>query len=83
MQAIADNHQLLHAIGVVPKPVKNFIAACEKANMAAKICGAGACHGDAGGMVLVLGNNSIQELCQEYGYQLLPMQIETRGSHVI
>ena len=81
--AISDNHELLTTIGVVPKRVAAFIAACEKNNVVAKVCGAGACYGDAAGMVLVLGSYCIDELCREYGYQRLPMQIETRGSHVV
>ena len=81
--AIADNHQLLTTLGVVPKRVEQFVAACEKNNLAAKICGAGANYGDAAGMVLALGSYCLDELCREYGYQRLPMQIETRGSHVV
>jgi mevalonate kinase len=82
-QTIADNHQLLRRIEVVPKRVAQFIHECEDQNLAAKVCGAGACYGDAAGMVLVLGDHSVSELCQSYGYELLPMQIETRGSHVL
>lgn len=82
-EAIANNNQLLTQIGVVPKRVSNFIEACERKNLAAKICGAGACYGEAAGMVLVLGNESLHELCKEYQYELTPTQIEIRGSHVL
>ena len=82
-QALADNHQLLQKIGVVPDTVARFIRDCETKNAAAKVCGAGACYGQAAGMVLVLGDQTVGDLCQEYGYTLMPVQIETRGSHVL
>lgn len=82
-QAINDNHQLLKKIGVVPETVARFIRDCESKNAAAKVCGAGACYGQAAGMVLVLGDSTVGDLCQRYGYTLMPVQIETRGSHVL
>lgn len=82
-QAICNNHRLLYDIGVVPKTVAQFILDCSNLGLAAKICGAGACYGEAGGMVLVLGDQSVKALCQQYEYQLLPIQIETGGSRVL
>lgn len=81
--AITQNHELLCDIGVVPQRVARFIADCQDNGLAAKICGAGACYGDAGGMVLALGDTSVSDLCNEYGYESLPLAIETRGSHAL
>lgn len=82
-ESIMKNHMLLQQISVTPKTVSDFVAACNKLGAAAKICGAGACRGEHGGMVLVLGNSDIRELCEKFGYQLMPIEIEARGSHVI
>jgi mevalonate kinase len=81
--SISNNHELLCDIGVVPDRVASFIEACQKIDVAAKICGAGACYGDAGGVVLALGNSSLDQLCELYGYERLPLTFESRGSHVL
>ena len=51
-QAIQDNHRLLKRIGVVPARVAALIEQIEGMGGAAKIAGAGAVSGDAGGLVL-------------------------------
>jgi mevalonate kinase len=50
--AIQDNHRLLNRIGVVPARVTALIEQIERLGGAAKIAGAGAVSGDAGGLVL-------------------------------
>lgn len=80
---LRENQQLLQSIGVVPSRVQTFIEACNNTGAAAKVCGAGASCGEAAGMVLVLSEQSIANLCDQYGYQLLPIQVEQRGSHVL
>ena len=82
-EAMSTNHELLTSVGVVPDRVQTFITACNQQGLAAKICGAGSIHGDSAGMVLVLGHASVQALCEQFGYSLLPTQIETRGAHAI
>jgi mevalonate kinase len=83
--AIRRNHQLLTQIGVVPQRVQQFIEQIEEANGAAKICGAGAVAGDRGGIVMVVMDDAerLAALCRQFHYELIPVQGETRGMHVI
>ena len=69
-QAIRRNHRLLTLLGVVPKPVEQFIAQVQQQGAAAKICGAGSTQGDKGGMVWILAKQPsfVLRLCQQYGY---------------
>lgn len=80
---IRENNRLLTAIGVVPKKVQNFISAVEKAGGAAKICGAGAVSGDAGGSVLVVADEMPSELCREYGYDIFPVRGDPLGTRMV
>ena len=67
---IHENHILLEEIGVVPLKVSNFIARLESENIAAKISGSGAVCGDNAGIVLVIGNDNIDDIVQEFGYEI-------------
>lgn len=80
-QAMRDNHQLLVDIGVVPKKVQQFIAAIEAKQGAAKICGAGSIVGDQAGAVLISIDepSRINEVCTQFGYQLMSVTSSTRG----
>lgn len=82
---IRANHQLLTTIGVVPGKVNQFVSELEQQGMAAKICGAGAVSGDAGGAVLAVGADAsaLMDLSKQYGYTVIPIAGETRGVHVI
>ncbi|MEM8803403.1 MAG: GHMP kinase [Pseudomonadota bacterium] len=51
--AITANQRLLERIGVVPGATQAFVREVEAIGGAAKLCGAGAVRGDAGGMILV------------------------------
>lgn len=82
-QCIRENHQLLRYIGVVPDRVASFITAVEELGNAAKISGAGAVNGLDAGIVLVVGDATIQHLVNEYGYEMLPIQGEERGLQII
>ena len=82
-RCIRHNHQLLRTIGVVPDKVNDFIVDVEKLNGAAKICGAGSIRGEQSGAVLVVANDSIAELATQYGYQVMPIQIDNQGTRVI
>lgn len=82
-KGIQENHQLLKKIGIVPEKVSGFISRIEQNNGAAKICGAGSIRGDQAGIVLVITDEDISPLATEYGYQVMPIQIDTQGTHVI
>jgi len=95
-QAVQANHELLVQIGVVPERVQQFIAEIEKLGGVAKTCGAGAVAGDNAGIVMVMMPDSIinsiekgglgeilSTLCLRYGYTLLPILPEPRGTRVV
>lgn len=76
--AMRENHQLLCALGVVPKSVQNFVNELEKMGGAAKISGAGAVRGDAAGLVLAMPHPNLDALCARYHYRILSV---TRDDH--
>lgn len=76
------NQWLLERIGVVPKKVSSFIASLAQQGSVAKISGAGAIRGDAGGIVLVIPQEPIQSLCDMYGYSCFPLRGEANGAAV-
>ena len=82
---IRENHQLLVEIGVVPTKAQNFIVDIEQLNAAAKTSGAGSVAGDNAGVVLVISDEIevIKNICARYNYELIPIQIETRGLRVV
>ncbi|MGD9153228.1 MAG: mevalonate kinase [Gammaproteobacteria bacterium] len=82
---IRANHRLLVEIGVVPQKIQKFIAEVEQANAAAKICGAGSVVGDNAGVVLIVADkiNAVKNVCRRYNFDLVPIQIETRGLRVV
>lgn len=80
---IRENQKLLHHLGVVPNKVNDFIIHAEKLGAAAKICGAGSIRGDHGGVILALTDTDLTPLATDYGYTAAPIQIDTRGTHVI
>ena len=79
--AVKENHRLLTVIGAVPEKVQHFIAEVEQYGGAAKICGAGAVHGEQAGMVWVNleDTTALSTLATRYGYSLLALQGEPRG----
>jgi mevalonate kinase len=81
---IRENHRLLNHIGVVPQTVQAFIAEIEQAGGAAKICGSGASRGEAAGMVLVMMPQveELNHLATRYGYRILPIEGDTRGTYI-
>lgn len=81
-EAIRRNHRLLVQLGVVPVHVQEFITKIEEAGGAAKISGAGAISGRAGGMVLVFSDQPPQELCRRYGYPLLTIRTDEYGCRI-
>lgn len=82
---LAQNHRLLHRIGVVPDKVNQFINDIEALSGAAKVCGAGAVSGDTAGVVLVVmeDEQALKALCARYAYTLMPLMTDERGVHVV
>lgn len=82
-QCIRENHRLLIRIGVVPPRVQKFIADVEAIGGAAKICGAGSVTGDAAGIVLASCEIPPREICQNYGYTLIPVRGDPLGTRIV
>ena len=83
-QAIQANQQLLQKIGVVPKPVEQFIQQLDHTlNAASKVCGAGSIAGDNAGMVLCLSDIAPTELCAQYRFAYWPLKLQTQGVHCV
>ena len=80
---VRENHQLLTRIGVVPEKVQSFIRDVEAAGFAAKVCGAGAVAGDAGGMVLVFAARPPTALCKTYGFEALTIHGDPLGVRLV
>jgi mevalonate kinase len=78
-QAVRRNHRLLCTLGVVPPRVRRFVDAVEAAGGAAKISGAGAISGEAGGMVLVFADARPAALCRDFAYDALPLRSTAQG----
>ena len=76
---LAKNHSLLSTIDVVPEKVDHFIGSIMHLGGAAKICGGGSIKGDQAGMLLVLSSTLPTKLCNEYGYSLSELQLDTQG----
>jgi mevalonate kinase len=82
-ECVRTNHRLLCQLGVVPQKAQRFIDAIEARHMSAKISGAGSVRGDSCGVILVIGDDPIDDLIQTYNYTLLPISGETRGTRII
>jgi mevalonate kinase len=84
-QGIRQNHRLLSEIGIVPKPVQDFIEMLEEIGGAAKVCGAGSIKGTSAGVVLAIGLDQaeLSEYCNTQGYRCRPIKISTHGVEVI
>lgn len=80
---IRENHRLLAEIGVVPEKVRQFIAEVERWGGAAKISGAGAIAGEAGGIVMVCAEKPPLELCNRFGYSLISVRGEPLGARIV
>ena len=85
VRAVRANHDLLKQIGVVPENIHQFVTEVEGLGGAAKICGAGSVAGNSAGMVLVMIDDlaALAALCARYHYDILPIEGESRGVHVV
>lgn len=84
-KCIRENHRLLVKIGVVPLKVQSFISDIEKRGAAAKICWAGSISSEKSGIVLIIADSSesVQQICEKYGYKISPVKSEERGLHIV
>lgn len=83
ISCIKQNHALLTQIGVIPKKVQEFINEIEKHGLAGKICGAGSIAGDNAGIVLIAGNNNIDDIINQFGYKKLDLQEQLHGAIIL
>jgi len=83
LTCIAENHYLLTQIAVVPEKVQAFIQDLENRGMAGKICGAGSPSGDAGGIVMIVGDGDIADLLDEYHYTEECIAYEAEGVRIV
>ncbi len=79
-QEIFDNQSLLEEIGVVPDRVKTFIKSLVADDGIAKVCGAGSHRGNSCGILLCLSPQAPLELCSQYGYNCIAIQLNEKGS---
>ncbi len=82
-EGIKENHRLLTRIGVVPEKVQAFIRDIEQVEGAAKICGAGAVKGDRAGVVLVLVDENVTSIVEQYGYHLQAIKGDLFGTCIV
>jgi mevalonate kinase len=80
---IKENHLLLTHIGVVPKNIQHFINDIEKNGGAAKIAGAGAVYGENGGIVTIFAEDEPKQICEKYGFKLVPVKGEPLGARIV
>lgn len=77
-QQLNHNHQLLRQIGVVPAALDAPIAQLQQLG-GVKLCGAGSVAGDAGGVLLYLGDTPPDAICQAQGWRAQPIQLGSPG----
>ena len=80
---VRANHALLARIGVVPERVQRFVAEIEAWGGAAKVCGAGSIAGDAAGMVMVVSEKPPKDICDRFGYTILPVRGDPLGARIV
>jgi mevalonate kinase len=80
---VRENNLLLSRICVVPARVQNFITEIEKWGGAAKISGAGSISGNNGGMVVIFSDGAPLDICKKYGYSIMPIKGEPRGTRLV
>ncbi|KUJ71770.1 mevalonate kinase [Thiomicrospira sp. WB1] len=84
-QELNDNQALLETIGVVPERIREFIQAMHRqldtpdAVAGIKLCGAGATHGQNGGILLVHHDHIDTELCDAFGYDAFAVETSATG----
>ncbi|MCX7122810.1 MAG: hypothetical protein NTV32_03950 [Gammaproteobacteria bacterium] len=82
--AISDNQNLLEDLGVVPTQVQALIRQLKNADIAAKICGAGAISGEAAGVVLAFASKDeiTQALQSLKGLELREAHLDMQGVRI-
>lgn len=84
---IRENHRLLQQIEVVPESVAAFVSAVERLGASAKISGAGAVTGEAGGLLLLYAPDfdpvQLSALCQRVGYTCDSLEEDPYGARYL
>jgi len=78
-QGLNLNHQLLCDLGVVPAALDQSIDQLRKLGAGVKMCGAGSVKGDAGGVLLYLGDASPALICQAQGWRFQAIRLGSPG----
>ncbi|MBQ0756387.1 MAG: mevalonate kinase [Amphritea sp.] len=82
-EPLRENHRLLTQIGVVPKPVQQFITAVEQLGGAAKVSGAGSVKGvGAGALIAYSPEIDLAELCEQNGYSIMAIEEDSGGARL-
>lgn len=83
LELIQENQRLLDQIGIVPKAVAEMILRIESMGASAKVCGAGSCSGDAGGLVLIYApKGNAEEIASRLNIHLQPLKLSYQGARV-
>jgi mevalonate kinase len=77
-QQLNANHQLLVNLGVVPSALAEPIAQLQR-HGGVKLCGAGSVSGDAGGVLLYVGDSSPAAVCDQQGWRCHAVQLDAPG----
>lgn len=78
-QGLNLNHQLLCDLGVVPAALDQPVEQLRQLGAGVKICGAGSVKGDAGGVLLYLGEASPALICQAQGWRFQAVRLGSPG----
>ena len=79
IDAIKENHRLLVTLGVVPQAIQDVISSIESRGGAAKLCGAGAVRGDAGGILLAFSAEGSDALSPSCPFPRLDVNVDHQG----
>lgn len=77
-QQLNANHQLLVTLGVVPSALAEPIAQLQR-HGGVKLCGAGSVSGDAGGVLIYIGDTSPATVCAQQGWRCQAVQLGAPG----
>jgi mevalonate kinase len=77
-QQLNTNHQLLVRLGVVPSALAKPISELQH-HGGVKLCGAGSVSGDAGGVLIYIGDTNPAAICDQQGWRFQTVQLGAPG----